>query len=77
MGIENASWDFHRYWIWAVLALMVGCAGCSLFGGRDLTDEEYIKVITKAGCNLKTIERKEGKVGDVSCSENQRVIHER
>jgi hypothetical protein len=28
-------WDLHRYWIWGLLALMVGCVGCAAFGGDD------------------------------------------
>jgi hypothetical protein len=28
-------WDFHRYWIYGLLALVVGCTGCSMFGGKD------------------------------------------
>lgn len=75
--MEKASWDFHRYWIWGLLALVAGCTGCAMFGGGELSDKEFIETVTEAGCQLKTVKREDGKVGDTTCHDTVRVIHER
>lgn len=32
-------WDFHRYWIWGLLALLLtGCVSCSMGGKKSETD---------------------------------------
>ena len=45
----KANFDlFHKVWIYAVLALMVGCTGCSMFGGgeRDrVCPDGYLKKV--------------------------------
>jgi hypothetical protein len=38
-------WDFHRYWIWALLAFVVGCSGCAMFGGKRVCPEGLLKKV--------------------------------
>ena len=36
MEDNKASWDnFHRAWIFGLIALVAGCSGCSAFGGGN------------------------------------------
>ena len=78
MEDNKASWDnFHRAWIFGLIAMVAGCSGCSAFGGGEMSDEEFIEVVAESGCHLKTVKRDDGKVGDVACHDTVRVVHER
>lgn len=54
--------DFHRYWIWGLLVLLIGgCVSCSMGGDEKkgpMTPEkleQLIKAARKAGCVVKGI----------------------
>lgn len=61
----------------ALIALVTGCAGCSMFSGPNLTDRQLIEAVSEAGCNLKSIKREEGEIRTIDCLETVRVVHER
>lgn len=69
---------FHRVWIFLLLALLVGCASCSLFGGEKMTDKEFIKALKGAGCDLKTIsrdtDRPDPAIDNATCQEVVRYL---
>lgn len=35
--------DFHRYWIWGLIALVAGCSGCAMFGDDRVCPEGLLK----------------------------------
>lgn len=34
---------FHRVWIFGLLALMVGCTGCTVFGGGEESETDQVE----------------------------------
>lgn len=72
-------WDrFHQILIYGLLTiLVVGCVGCSVFGGGELSDKELIEAVAEAGCKLESIKRQDGKIEKLDCHDTVRVIHER
>lgn len=50
-----------------LLILVVFCSGCGMFGPRELSDKEFIKAVNKAGCQLGTVTRDDGKIDSITC----------
>lgn len=69
--------NFHRTWIYCLLALMVGCTGCSVLGG-DKPDSESVSDMA-SNCengmkNGSTKERGDSKESNVECFPPPEVI---
>lgn len=64
-------WDFHRYWIWGLLALMVGCSGCAMGGNKN---EDLIEAASDAGCALRAIKFDDGEVKQIDCHDVLRLV---
>ncbi len=52
-----------------LIIIMIVCSGCGVFGPRELSDKEFIKVVNKAGCVLKQISRDDGIVDAIVCQD--------
>lgn len=52
-----------------LLCFVLVCSGCGMFGPRKLDDKEFIKVVTKAGCVLKTVTRDDQVVDSIVCQD--------
>jgi hypothetical protein len=67
-------WDFHRYWIYGLLVLMLAsCVSCSMGGSKNAND--LIETAGEAGCNIKSIKFDDsGKVKEIDCHDTVRYV---
>lgn len=64
---------FHRVWIFLLLALLVGCASCSM-GSKKSGNEELVETAGEAGCHIKSIKLKEGQIEQIDCHDTVRYV---